>query len=126
MVKQSEIDAVTFGASRVPLEYLDFFEISSGADVREVMLAVFRSGLGSELKSREPSEQEAVWIRSTVSLMVQLAATTDAGLPDDYFVELADGDEEDYRTISPSRRVILGLENESWQTGSLIRIEVSE
>ncbi|WP_027244286.1 hypothetical protein [Leisingera daeponensis] len=126
MTDQSEIEAVTFGADRVPLEHLDFFEISNGSDVREVMLAVFRSDLGSMLNAREPSPQEAASIRQTVSLMVQLAATTDAGLPDDYFVELADGPEADYRTIPPTRRVVFGLENESWQTADLNRIEVSE
>ncbi|NSY38564.1 hypothetical protein [Leisingera sp. ANG59] len=126
MVDQSEIEAVTFGADRAPLEYLDFFEISSGSDAREVMLAVFRSDLGSILNAREPFPQEAESIRQTVSLMAQLAATTDAALPDDYFAELADGPEADYRTIPPTRRVVFGLENENWQTGDLIRIEVSE
>ncbi|MCB4455162.1 hypothetical protein [Leisingera sp. McT4-56] len=126
MSDQSEIEAVTFGADRAPLEYLDFFEISSGSDAREVMLAVFRSDLGSILNAREPFPQEAESIRQTVSLMAQLAVTTDAGLPDDYFVELADGSEADYRTIPPTRRVVFGLENENWQIGDLIRIEVSE
>lgn len=126
MTDQSEIKAVTFGADQAPLEYLDFFEVSSGHDTREVMLAVFRSDLGSKLNTRGPSPQEAASIRATISLMAQLAATTDAGLPDDYFVGLADGPEADYRIIPPRRRVVFGLENETWQTGDLIRIEVSE
>lgn len=126
MSDQSEIEAVTFGADRAPLEYLDFFEISNGQGAREVMLAVFRSDLGSELNARQPSRQEVASIRATVSLMAQLASATDAGLPDDYFVELADGPEADYQTIPPARRVVFGLENENWQTGDLIRIEVSE
>ncbi|QDI76306.1 MULTISPECIES: hypothetical protein [Leisingera] len=126
MADQSEIEAVTFGSGRVPLEYLDFFEVSNGRDAREVMLAVFRSDLGRELNSREPSSQEVSSIRATVSLMVRFAASTDAGLPDDYFVELVNGPEADYRTIPPSRRVVFGLENLNWKTGDLIRIEVSE
>ncbi|UWQ59689.1 hypothetical protein K3722_06065 [Leisingera caerulea] len=126
MADQSEIEAVTFGVDQAPLDYLDFFEVSSGRDTREVMLAVFRSDLGSKLNTREPSPQEAASIRATVSLMAQLAATTDAGLPDDYFVELAHGPEADYRSIPLTRRVVFGLENENWQTGDLIRIEVSE
>lgn len=122
---QSEIETVTFGMERLPLEHLEFFEISSGADAREVMLAVFRSDLGSKLNTREPSPQEVAAIRTTVSLMVAVAATTEAGLPDDYFVELADGSEADYRSIPPRRRAVFGLENESWKNADLNRIEVS-
>lgn len=49
MVGQSEINAVTFGPDALPLEHLDFFEMTSESDAREVMLAVFRSALGNAL-----------------------------------------------------------------------------
>ncbi|MEX5577041.1 hypothetical protein [Pseudophaeobacter sp. A-200-2] len=126
MADQSDIDCVTFGPGRIPLEHLEFFEVSNGRETREVMLAVFRSDLGSELNSREPSSGEIASIRETVSLMARLAATTSAGLPDDYFVELAEGVEANYVTIPPARRAVFGLDNENWQTGQLMRIEVSE
>lgn len=126
MADQSDIDAVTFGSNRVPLESLDFFEISDGRGEREVMLAVFRSDLGVHLNRRAPSPEEVSSIRSTISLMARLAASTDAGQPDDYFVELVDGHEADYRNIPPSRRVVYGLENDNWQTGELNRIGLSE
>lgn len=126
MTDQSDIDAVTFGPSDLPLEYLDFFEMTSGkGKAREVMLAVFRSDLGSALNLRAIAPEEARWVRETVAMMVRLAAATEAGLPDDYFVELVDGEEEDFRTIPPTQRAVFSLENDNWQNGELAKVEIS-
>lgn len=89
------------------------------------MLAVFRSELGSVLQSREPKDAEIEDIRSTCSLLVNLAAKTKQGVPDDYFIELAHGDEANYVEIPPSRRVVFGLEHTSWSEEIPSRIQVS-
>ncbi len=120
-----DIYAIIFGPTNTPIEALDFFEISSGSNTREVMLAVFRSELGSELQLRDPSADLISHFRNTLSQMVAFAEKTDAGLPDEYFVELADGSEVTYIEIPPSRRFVLSFENESWRTQEPVRVSVN-
>ena len=125
MVEQSSIEAVTFGAVGIPLQHLDFFEMrSASGDVCEAMLAVFRSALGSQLQSRDLSAAEIDEMRKTVSRMVDLAAQTDAGLPQDFLIEFADGDELNFRMVPPSRRAVFGFDVESWRSEGPVRVQV--
>ncbi|WP_039019906.1 hypothetical protein [Halocynthiibacter namhaensis] len=53
MAETIDFDELTFGPGALPLAFLDFFEIKGAEDLREVMLAVFRSPLGEALQARE-------------------------------------------------------------------------
>ena len=125
MWSRAEINAITFGNGRIPLEHLDFFEMSSEANTYEAMLCVFRSDLGSALQAREPSELETRFIRETVAQMINLASKTDAGRPAEYLVELVDSDEADFRIVSPELRSVFSLSDGGWRTDPPLRISVS-
>ena len=125
MAETIDFDELTFGPGALPQAFLDFFEIKGAEDLREVMLALFRSPLGEALQAREAAAVEVEDFRTVAGRMEQVADQTDAGRPDDYFIELVAGDQDDFMPVTPWQRFVFGFEATTWQAAMPQRIDVS-
>ena len=87
-------------------------------------MVVFRSVLGRQPQSRNPSAAEIDEMRKTVSRMVDLAAQTDARLHHDVVIEFADEDGLRFREMPSSRWAVLGAEVKSGRADEPVRVEL--